>query len=84
MLTIAQKIAVMLSPSQLDLLRKDWQIDFDLEDGDLIARRGKSIYLSRNILIARTAKQDFMPSVQHASTRREKIQSGTGMRIRKL
>jgi len=73
----AQKITVMLSPSQLDLLTRDRQLDFDLEEGDLIARRGKSIYFSRNIVIARTVKQDFMLSMQDPSTGRDQIQSGT-------
>jgi hypothetical protein len=66
----------MLSPSQLDLLRNDLQLDFDLEEGDLITRRGKSLHLSRNIVIARTAKQDFVPSVQRQSMGQKQIQSG--------
>jgi hypothetical protein len=74
MLRRAQKIAVMLSPSQLDKLADEWQLEYELEEGDLISRKGKATHLSRGIVIARTPKNDALHSLKRRRPSHEQIQ----------
>jgi hypothetical protein len=52
------KIALILSTSQLERLSDEWQLGYDLEEGDLIIRTGKAMHLERNIVIANSMSQE--------------------------
>ena len=66
----------MLSPSQLDKLVSEWQLEYELEEGDLISRKGKATHLSQGIVIA-TPTKDAMQSLKRGRQSQEQIQSGT-------
>ncbi|KFY68712.1 hypothetical protein V496_00856 [Pseudogymnoascus sp. VKM F-4515 (FW-2607)] len=68
-------IAVILSPSQLQRLANEWQLEYELGEGDLIIRKGRATHLSRGMVIARcTSKQDSVPSLKRRRTSYEQIQ----------
>ncbi|KFY31310.1 hypothetical protein V493_01222 [Pseudogymnoascus sp. VKM F-4281 (FW-2241)] len=68
------EIAVILSPSQLQRLANEWQLEYELDEGDLIIRKGRSTHLSRGMIIARcTSKQDSVPSLKRRRTSYEII-----------
>ncbi|KAL5353530.1 hypothetical protein ACLOAV_001567 [Pseudogymnoascus australis] len=67
-------IAVILSPSQLQRLANEWQLEYELGEGDLIIRKGRATHLSRGMVIARcTSKQDSVPSLKRRRTSYEQI-----------
>jgi hypothetical protein len=43
----------MISPSQLERLSNEWQLEYRLEEGDLITRTGRETHLSCGIGVAR-------------------------------
>ncbi|KFY66559.1 hypothetical protein V497_00857 [Pseudogymnoascus sp. VKM F-4516 (FW-969)] len=74
-LTKAQEIAVILSPSQLQRLANEWQLEYELDEGDVIIRKGRATHLRRGMIIARcTSKQDSVPSLKRRRTSYEQIQ----------
>jgi hypothetical protein len=76
-LTKAQEIALILSPSQLERLSNEWHLEYTLEEGDLITRKGRETLLSRGICVARiTSNDDSMPVLKRRRTSYERTESG--------
>jgi hypothetical protein len=70
----------MLSPLQLDKLANEWQLDYELKEGDLISRKGRATNLSRGIVIARTSK-GALPSSKRRQEACEQNPTGIGLII---
>ncbi|OBT81710.1 hypothetical protein VE02_10144 [Pseudogymnoascus sp. 03VT05] len=69
------EIAVILSPSQLQRLAIEWQLEYDINEGDLIIRKGRATLLSWGIPIARTtSKHVSVPSLKRRRKSYEEIQ----------
>jgi hypothetical protein len=76
-LTKAQEIAVIFSPSQLERLSSEWHLEYKLEEGDLITRKGRETHLSRDIVVARiTSNDDSMPLLKRRRTSHGRTTSG--------
>lgn len=73
------EIAVLLSPSELERLSLEWQVDYELGEGDLIVRKGRTTHLSRGMVIARsTSMGGSTPTLKRKRTAYEQVQSGLG------
>jgi len=76
---MVQEIAVLLSPSELERLSLEWQVDYELGEGDLIVRKGRTTHLSRGMVIARsTSMGGSTPTLKRKRTAYEQVQSGLG------
>jgi hypothetical protein len=72
-----QEIAVLLSPSELERLSLEWQVDYELGEGDLIVRKGRTTHLSRGMVVARrTSMGGSVPTLKRKRTAYEQVQSG--------
>ncbi|GMG37765.1 unnamed protein product [Aspergillus oryzae] len=57
------EVALILSVKQLETLCNDWQLNYELEEGDLIIRRGRSVQLHGDMAVARILGQnEALPS----------------------
>ena len=72
-----KEIAVILSPSQLERLTDEWQLEYELEEGDLITRNGRATHLRRKMIVARTQCQyNTTPSMKRQKTSHGQCQTG--------
>jgi hypothetical protein len=66
----------MLSPPQLERLTNGWQLEYDLEEGDMIIRTGRT-QLKQNMIIARsTFHNETVPAQKRQRISYEQIQTG--------
>ncbi|KAB8257970.1 hypothetical protein BDV32DRAFT_126484 [Aspergillus pseudonomiae] len=73
------EVALILSIKQLEMLSNEWQLDYELEEGDLIIRRGRSVQLHGGMAIARVpTRNGALPSKRRRTCSIQLQSSNTG------